>query len=470
VTQGIDPAVFGSSWYAATIADTRLRARLNLDLDVDVCVVGGGLAGLTIAREVARRGWSVILLEGRRVAWSASGRNTGFVLPGFGQSMQAVAARVGRDHARRLWDLSCVGLNYVRRTIRDTEMSGVLTGEGWLEISKREAADAIARDADFLAGAFGADIEVWPTKKVRGALKTGRYFQALHYRDAFLIHPLNYALGLARAAEAAGARIFEETPALSIDPAGVRKRVNVPGARVRASHIVLAGNTHLGALMPRVAATLLPITTYVITTAPLPNLADAVAFQGGVSDTDWADNHYRIVGGDRLMLSGRMTTWRGNANRYVRTLVGDIARLYPQLGRVEVEYAWAGTLGVTVHRMPQIGEIAAGLWIASGFGGHGLNTSAMAGELITRAIVDGEDDWRLFAPYQLVWSGGLIGRAVAQSRYWASRARTQMAQSRSPAHERAETASGADGAPQGGGFLEAGLRLRRRSRTPSSAI
>ncbi|TMJ79923.1 MAG: FAD-binding oxidoreductase, partial [Alphaproteobacteria bacterium] len=132
---------------------------------------------------------------------------------------------------------------------------------------------------------FGTEIEVWPTERVRDVLKTNHYFHAVHLPRAFHIHPLNYALGLAELAEAAGARIFEDTPALSIDTEGVRKRIATPSARVRAAHIVLACSIHLGSLVPRIAGTLLPIWSYTMTTAPLgPRLAAAIAYRGAVTD------------------------------------------------------------------------------------------------------------------------------------------------------------------------------------------
>src|SRR6202011_1092889 len=218
---------------------------------------------------------------------------------------------------------------------------------------------------------------------------------------------------------AAGARIFEGTPALSIDTEGVRKRIATPSARVRANHIVLACNVHLGALMPRIAGTLLPIWSYVVTTAPLgPRLAEAVAYRGAVTDTDLANSHYRVVGGDRLLWSGRSTTWEADARRYARRLQADIAEVYPQLGEVEIEHVWSGVLGNALHRMPQIGELSPGLWLASAFGGHGLNTTAMAGNILAQAIVEGDDTWRLFSPFELVWAGGRLGRAAMQVYYW----------------------------------------------------
>jgi hypothetical protein len=178
--------------------------------------------------------------------------------------------------------------------------------------------------------------------------------------------------------------------------------------------------------MPRIAATLLPIWTYLATTVPLgPRLTDAITYYGAVSDGERADNHYRIVDGDRILISGRATMWEADPGRFAGALAGDIAKLYPQLGTVEIEHRWSGVLGRTIHGMPQIGELSPGIWLASGFGGHGLNTTAMAGNLIARAIADGDDTWRLFLPFELIWSGGRIGRAAAQAAYWWHRRRDE---------------------------------------------
>ena len=440
--------ILGSSWYEPTRAENRERPRLTFDLDVDVCVIGGGLAGLTTAREVARRGWSVAVLEARQLAWNASGRNSGFVLPGFGAEIDQIIARVGLDQAKQLWNLSEAGVEYVRATIRETAMPGVDPVDGYLHVSKTDKGDELVELVKLLGEEFAVEIEGWPVERVRANLKSERYFHAINLPRAFHIHPLNYALGLAAAAEQAGARIFEETPALEIDPAGVRKRIVTPSGRVRAGHIVLAGNVHLGKLMPRISATLMPVTTYAITTAPLGDrLADAITYRGAVSDTDWADNHYRVVDGDRLLWAGRMTTWASNPHRIARGLQADIRHVYPQIGDVEVEHAWSGTLGLSVHRMPQIGELKPGLWLASAFGGHGINTTAMAGGLIARAIIEGDQSWRLFLPFELVWSGGFFGRAAAQTLYWGTRrveaVEQLLARRRDAARRREATRSGA---------------------------
>lgn len=437
-------SAYGGSWYAATKVDSPLRPPLTLDLDVDVCVIGGGLAGLTTAREIARSGWSVVLVEADRIAAEASGRNCGFVLPGFAAAPDSVVGRVGFQRAKNLWALSQSGLDYIRNAIVDDAIAGVDVQNGWLYVSKTDNGDEFTRLVGLL-GEFGADIEGWPLERVRAVLRSERYFHAIHFPGAINIHPLNYALGLAAAAERAGARIFERTPALSIDLAGVRKRIVTPNARVRAGHVVLCGNTQIAALLPPIGSALVPITTYVITTAPLGDrLADAIDYRGSVSDTDLADNHYRIVDGDRLMWSGRVTTWAREPRHYVRTLAADIRKTFPQLGEIAVDYAWRGTAGNSIHSMPQIGELDAGVWLASGFGGHGLNTAAMAGNLIARAIVDGDRTWRQFTPFELVWAGGIFGRAIAQIYYWTKRVQGVLAERRARAAELAHRARQAD--------------------------
>src|SRR5262249_23759146 len=165
-------SAYGPTWYATTMVDAPERPRLVYDLDVDACVIGGGLAGLTTARELARRGWSVVVLEANRVAWDASGRNAGFVAPGFAERPDRIIERVGFDRAGSLWVLSAGGVDYVRSAIRETQMPGVSPVDGWLIVQRSDNPDRLAAHGELIGNGFGTEVEFWPTELVRETVKS----------------------------------------------------------------------------------------------------------------------------------------------------------------------------------------------------------------------------------------------------------------------------------------------------------
>jgi glycine/D-amino acid oxidase-like deaminating enzyme len=392
----------------------RERARLSFDLDVDICVVGAGLAGLTVALEAARLGASVAVLEGRHVGWNASGHQLGTVMPGFGLPIAELIARIGFEDTRELWALSKEGAESIRANATEELMPGIALTEGALEVSNVDVGDQLINRLQMLGEDFETEVEGWQIDRVRDHLKTDRYFHGVYYPKAFQVDGRKYVYGLAALARRAGARIFEDTPVVSIDSSGIRKRIVTPSARLRASHIVLAGNIHLGAPLRRLSETLLPVWRYAAVTAPLgERLAEAITFQGSVTDTDGID-HFRIVDGDRLMWASPETTWDARPERFAPAIARRIRTIFPKLGRVEIAETWGGAVGHTVHGMPQIGQLRRGLWVTSGFGGQGMNTSAMAGQLIARSILWGDERWRLFSPFELVWAGGATGRVAGQ--------------------------------------------------------
>jgi glycine/D-amino acid oxidase-like deaminating enzyme len=244
------------------------RSRLSFDLDADICVIGAGLAGLTVALEAARLGASVAVLEGRHVGWNASGHQLGTVMPGYGLSIRDLIARVGIEDARELWSLSKQGAELVRANAAEELMPGMALSEGALEVSNVDVGDQLISRLQMLSEDFETEVEGWQVERVRAELKTGRYFHGMYYPKAFQIDGRQYIHGLAALAQRAGARIFEDTPVVSIDSSGIRKRIVTPSARLRAAHIVLAGNIHLGAPLRRLSETLLPVSRYAAVTAP----------------------------------------------------------------------------------------------------------------------------------------------------------------------------------------------------------
>ncbi|WP_407155529.1 NAD(P)/FAD-dependent oxidoreductase [Bradyrhizobium sp. STM 3557] len=388
------------------------RTRLSFDLDVDICVVGAGLAGLTVALCAARQGASVAVLEGRNVGWNASGSLVGTLMPGFALPLPDLIARVGLANARELWALSWAGAEFVRANATESMMPSLGLSEGVLEVSNTDAGDALVGRLQMLAEDFDTIVEGWPVERVRDVLRTDRYFHGIHYPQAFQLDGRRYVHALARLARRAGARIFEDTPVVSIDFSGIRKRIVTPSAKLRAAHIVLAGNIHLGAPLRRLSDTLLPVWRYGGITAPLgAGLSEAIGFAGSVFDSDGID-HFRIIDGDRLMWSSPETTWAMRPQRFAGAIARRIRTVFPQLGPVDITETFGGATGQTVHGMPQVGQLRKGLWVASGFGRQGLNTSAMAGQLIASGILAGDDRWRLFSPFELVWAGGVAGRVA----------------------------------------------------------
>src|SRR6266852_7930010 len=157
-------------------ATLRERVRLSFDLDVDICIVGAGLAGLTVALETARLGASVAVLEGRHVGWNASGHQLGTVMPGFGLPIGDLIARIGFEDTRELWALSRQGADYVRANATEELIPGIALSEGALEVSNVEAGEQLISRLQMLSEDFETDVEGWQVDRVRDQLKTDHYF------------------------------------------------------------------------------------------------------------------------------------------------------------------------------------------------------------------------------------------------------------------------------------------------------
>ena len=442
-------------------APMRERSRLSFDLDVDVCVVGAGLAGLAVALEAARMGASVAVLEGRNIGWNASGHQLGTVMPGYALPIVDLIARIGLEDSRELWSLSKQGAEYVRANATEELMPGIALSEGALEVSNVDVGDRLIGRLQMLGEDFATEVEGWQVERVREQLRTERYFHGVYYPRAFQVDGRKYVHGLAALARRAGAQIFEDTPVVSIDSVGIRKRIVTPSARLRASHIVLAGNIHLGAPLRRLSDTLLPVWRYAAVTAPLgARLADVMTFQGSVTDTDGIDQ-FRIVDGDRLMWASPETTWDARPQRFAGSIARRIRTIFPRLGKIEIAEVWGGVVGQTVHGMPQIGQLRKGLWVTSGFGRQGLNTSAMAGHLIAQSILWGDDRWRLFAPFELVWAGGTTGRVAGHAVGIWGRGSSAAAGALARYRERARTREGIREARLAEANRQAGMRPPR---------
>ncbi|MFQ5783247.1 MAG: NAD(P)/FAD-dependent oxidoreductase [Alphaproteobacteria bacterium] len=411
------------SYYARTATAHEIRPALDGVIEAEVCIVGGGLAGLSAALGLAERDASVVLVEAKRVGWGASGRNGGFVSAGFSLPLERLISRLGRAQAQRLYALSADAVALMRRRIEQYGIDCDPIVEGILAASWFDDRDGMLRERDFLAEATGVTHEFWPRERLREALVSPRYYDGLLNPAGFQFHPLNYCLGIARAAEENGARVFESSAVIGLDLDGAVKTVRTATGAVRVKAVIMACGGYIDGLYRPLSSAIVPVATYVVVTEPLgERLETAIRTPYAVHDTRFALDYYRPLADTRILWGGRISL-RRNPPDLAGLMLRDLLKVYPQLRGVRVETAWSGLMSYAAHKMPQIGEVRPGVWYAMGLGGHGMNTATMAGEALAAAIAEGDDRYRLFAPFGLTPTMGPLGAAAAQISYWCYEAR-----------------------------------------------
>jgi hypothetical protein len=402
------------------MAEQTVRAPLSGTAECDTVIIGGGLAGLTTALQLCRGGQKVVVLEAESIGFGASGRNGGFVGPGYATNGEQIARIAGKDIARKLHLLSMEGVDFVRDTIRDLAIDSADPRPGILSVLRYDDGASLKAYRDQVARDYGYELQYLERDEVRAMLRSECYFQGLRSSYAFHMHPLNYLRGVAAEIERLGGKIHEATAATRTDFAGAEKRVRTPTGEVKARDVVFTTGGYTGSLEPRLKRAFLPIATYVMVSEEAPDLiATAIATTDAVGDNRRAGDYYRLVDDRRRILwGGRITTRAASTAGLVQELRNEMTTTYPQLAGLKTELAWSGLMSYARHLMPQIGEIEPGVWHCTAFGGHGLNTTAAGGKVVAEAILGQSDRYTLFKPFGLVWAGGLAGLAVAQLTYW----------------------------------------------------
>lgn len=414
------PDLYPDTFYARSLTETRERAELSGTVEADCAIVGGGLAGLTAALELARAGKRVAVLEAQAIGWGASGRNGGIVSPAFACGGEAIEARVGREAARALHRLTIEGVERLRATIAELKITDANPIPGLLNLRRFDKADDLHAYAAEFSNDFGYDFTYLNRDAIRDRLATDRYFHGLADPRAFHIHPLNYLRAVAAEIERLGGVIFEGSAATATSLRGAVKEIRTVKGKLQAPDVVFATGGYTGQLVPRLKRAVLPIATYMMVSEPAPDLiASAIKTTEAVLDDRRASDYYRVVdGGRRLLWGGRITTRAANAAGVARELRREMVGVFPQLADLKTAQSWSGLMGYARHLMPQIGQMEPRVWHASAFGGHGLNTTAIAGKILAEAILGESDRINMFAPFGLDWAGGPLGLAAAQLTYW----------------------------------------------------
>ncbi|CUH64860.1 Gamma-glutamylputrescine oxidoreductase [Thalassovita autumnalis] len=382
------PGQYPTSYYAAMATPLPPFSPPQGQIDCDVCVIGGGFMGLSTALNLAERGYDVVLLEAQRVGFGASGRNGGQVGQGQRLDQDELEDLVGKDHARELWTIANQSVDLVRKRAASPLVEAEFA-DGIIHADHRKRFVPHSKAyAERLNSDYGYDkIRFIDREECRHLVNSPEYHGGTLDMGAGHIDPLQYALGLARMAQAAGVRIFEQARVTAVNE-GEPATVDLAGAQVRARHVVMGMNGYLGKLNRRVAGRVMPINNYVVATAPMSaeQQEDILRNNHAVADSKFVVNYFRFSPDHRLLFGGT----ESYRYKFPSDIAGKVRKpleeIFPQLKGIEIDYAWGGTLGITMNRMPHFERLSGNILSLSGFSGHGVAMASLAGEIAAETI------------------------------------------------------------------------------------
>jgi gamma-glutamylputrescine oxidase len=384
------------NYYEAT-AKVALDTRpLDGDLTVDVAIVGGGTTGVSAALHLAERRYSVALLEAEHIGWGASGRNGGQVLPGFGASQSVIKSLVGKERSRRLWGMSMEAVDLLHCQI-DRFQIPCDPVRGYLHAAIKPRHVRELEEAQEELRELGAPVgRLLTGGEMRARLGSPKYLAVLEDEISGHIHPLNYTLGLAKAAQAAGARLLTQSRVTRVEP-GKTVRLHTARGTVSAGFLLLSGGAYLGGLMAPIAGYIMPAGTYIIATEPRADTQALLPGNEAVADLNFVLNYFRRSADGRMLFGGRVSYSTLQPPGLGASMLRRAIEVFPQLRDARVEYLWGGNVDITRNRAPHFGRLAPNILFTQGFSGHGVALTGLAGKLAAEAIAGQAERFDVFA-------------------------------------------------------------------------
>ena len=379
-------ATYPSSWYAQSVDHGPKRAGLDQPLTCDICVIGAGFTGLSTALHLAQKGFRVVVLEAHRVGFGASGRNGGQMGSGLNQDQCKLEKTLGHDAAHRLWEMTQEAKSLTRSLIaQHAPEAGYQPGVAEADFTQSDS-DASHAKADYLARNYGyMDIECLNKLAISALIKSPSYAGGILDWGAGHLHPLRYAMGLAQAAETAGATLYEDSAVLQVQD-GTPNIVDTEHGQVKAGYVVHATNGYHNSLNRKQAKRVLPINNYLVATAPLADPQSVLAKNIAVADNRFVLNYYRLSHDNRLIFGGGESYGAKFPKDIFAKVRRPLTQIFPQLADVDLTHAWGGTLGITTTRLPMFARVGHQQLTASGYSGHGIALAGFAGLVLAEAI------------------------------------------------------------------------------------
>jgi gamma-glutamylputrescine oxidase len=400
-----DSELTRNSYYEATAPRTERHAAAAGEIHCDVAVVGAGLAGLSAALELARRGQDVRVLEARHVGFGASGRNGGQAIHGFACDPAEIEAQLGAAAARQAWDMSMAALQLIRQRIREYSIE-CHWQDGYLSLATgQRKARSLMQWADSMQRRYGLALQRIEPAELPKWIASPRFHSGVHDPQSGHLHPLRYTQGIARAAEEAGALIHEDSPVTRLQ-GGAQVVLHTPQARVVARQVLLAGNVYLpAALAPALHTRIMPVGTYIACTEALPSAlaSSLIPSRAAICDTNFVLDYFRTTHDQRMLYGGRVSYSTATPMNLSHSMRRRMLLSFPQLRDARIEYAWGGFVDITMNRAPDFGRLpparggAANVYYLQGFSGHGLALTGLAGLLVAEAMHGDASRFDVFA-------------------------------------------------------------------------
>lgn len=376
-----------NSWYAASANDTRIRPTLDGEQVADVCVIGAGFTGISAALQLAENGFSVIVLEGERIGFGASGRNGGQIVNGYSRDLETIARRYGPDKATKLGQMSLEGGQIIRDRVAKYGIRCDLVDGGFFAAFTDKQVREMAGVKAHWEKHGHSGLEMVSKAEVGQYVKADRYVGGMIDRLGGHIHPLNLVLGEAAAVESLGGRIFENSRVTGLDM-GANPVVRTANGSVKAKYVLVCGNAYLGQLLPKITDKMMPVSSQVMATEPLDAklIEELLPANYCIEDANYVLDYYRRTADNRLLYGGGIGYGGQDPANLTGVIRPNMLKTFPQLAGAKIDFAWSGNFALTLTRIPHMGKLSDTVYFSHGDSGHGVTTTHLLGKILGEAV------------------------------------------------------------------------------------